>query len=341
MTYKYIKFILIGFIFFISKSNAQDDNNYKGTIDPKKYGWQEDLDEENQLQNQVDYEYISLEKAIDPNTYILGPGDVLGINIISSKSMSYSLRILPSGDILIPTVGSLSLHGKTLQTSIQIIHSYIQKNAFPNSKISISLENIKRFKVQISGAVHIPGFIEVTGVSRLLDAVELAGGVQKYAKSNLITVIRDGNSSQYHPGKFLITGDLKHNPVLKEKDIIHVSFDRNFDTENEDLSDYNLSQVLVIGFVQVPGGFRHIPGYKVRDYIALRGGPTESGSLTGARVVRKDGTVLSGALNESVYPGDIIEVPATFQYRLFGKTSATQIISAFLSIYLAYEATLR
>ena len=94
----------------------------------------------------------------------------------------------------------------------------------------------------------------------------------------------------------------------------------------------------MIGFVQTPCGFRYIPGYTVRDYIALRGGPTESGSFSKSRIIRKDGTVVTSALDELVLPGDIIEVPPTVQYRLFGRTSIVQIISAFLSIYLAYEA---
>ncbi len=336
MISRMLKYILVGFFLIVSQTQAQEKSNYFGTINPKKYGWQEETEQDNQL-----LYYIPLEKTINPETYILGPGDVIGINIISSQSMSYSLRILPSGSILIPAVGSLYLHGKTLQNSIKRIKSYIQQNAFPNSKVYVSLKNIKRFKVQVSGAAHNPGFVEVNGVSRLLDAVKLAGGVQKYAKSNSITIAREKIFHDYRPAEFLLSGNLSQNPVLREGDVIHIPFDKDFDAKNNDFSDYNLSQVLVIGFVQLPGGFRYIPGYKVRDYIALRGGPTESGSLTGARVIRKDGTVVSGALNDLIYPGDIIEVPATFQYRLFGQTSATQIISTFLSIYLVYQASVR
>ena len=317
MTTQFHKYILAASFLIVFPAKAQEKSNYLDTIDPKEYGWQQEMNQNDQLDGSLQQDYVPLEKTINSETYILGPGDVIGINIISSESMSYSLRILPSGSILIPAVGSLSLHGKTLQNSIKRIKSYIKQNAFPNSKVFVSLENIKRFKVQISGAVHNPGFVEVNGVSRMLDAVEIAGGVQKYATSNLITINRGKDSHEYRPGEFLLTGNLKQNPVLREGDVIHVPFDKDFDKQNGRISDYNLSQVLVIGFVQVPGGFRYIPGYKVRDYIALRGGPKESGSLTGARVIRKDGTVVPRALNEPVFPGDIIEVPATFQYRLF------------------------
>ena len=100
-----------------------------------------------------------------------------------------------------------------------------------------------------------------------------------------------------------------------------------------------MSQVLVIGFIKTPGGFRFVPGYTVRDYIALHGGPTETGSFSKSRVIRKDGTIITSALDEQVFPGDIIEVPPSVQYRLFGRTSIAQIISAIFSIYLAYQAT--
>lgn len=325
---------------FFSTLSSQDRREYQQTIDPKKYGWQEELETADELKDAADLEYIPLEKMIDPESYKLGPGDIIGINILSSESMNYSLRILPSGNIMIPAVGSMNLNGESLKNAVANIKSYIQKNAFPNARIFVSLENIKRFKVQISGAVHEPGFVEVNGVSRLMDAVALAGGVHKYAESNKITIKKGGSIESYQPGEFLLTGNLNQNPVLKEGDVIHIPFDKEFERDIKQYSDHNLSQVLVIGFVQVPGGFRYVPGYKVRDYVAMRGGPTESGSLTRARVVRKDGTVVSNALNAQVLPGDIIEVPATFQYRLFGKTSATQIISAFLSIYLAYQASI-
>ncbi|MDP6789047.1 MAG: SLBB domain-containing protein [Candidatus Marinimicrobia bacterium] len=325
---------------FFSTLSSQDRREYQQTIDPKKYGWQEELETADDMQAAAYLDYIALERMVDSETYILGPGDIIGINIISSESMNYSLRILPSGSILIPSVGSLNLNGENLKNAVKKIKSYIKKNAYPNARVFASLEHIKRFKVQISGAIHEPGFIEVNGVSRLMDAVALAGGVHKYAESNLIILSRRDSKVNYHPGKFLMQGDVGQNPYLQEGDVIHIPFDKLYEKDISQYSDLNYSQVVVIGFVQVPGGFRYIPGYKVRDYIAIRGGPTDSGSLTGARIIRKDGTVITNALDKGVFPGDIIEVPATLQYRLFGRTSATQIISAFLSIYLAYQASI-
>ena len=53
--------------------------------------------------------YTPIDKLIDPDTYILGPGDLLGINIISTMNVSLPIRINPIGEIMIPSVGVLDV----------------------------------------------------------------------------------------------------------------------------------------------------------------------------------------------------------------------------------------
>ena len=42
-------------------------------------------------------EVFVIETQIDPQSYILGPGDKIGLSIITSSSMAYILTIAPSG----------------------------------------------------------------------------------------------------------------------------------------------------------------------------------------------------------------------------------------------------
>lgn len=316
---------------------GQSETGETSELSPRRYDWRKSYIPQVDKQMMDIVDYVPLEAKIDAETYILGPGDVLGIQIISSEVMGHSLRVLPSGEVLVPSVGAIKVSGKSLANAITKIDNYIKGTAFPNAKVSVTLQDVRRLMVQVSGAVHKPGFIEVTSVSRLLDAIDLAGGVQKYSRPNVIFINRSGKTLEFNPADFLINGVLDQNPNIMEGDVVFVPFDQGYSNQIANLDDYNLNQVLVVGFVQTPGGFRFIPGYTVRDYIALRGGPTESGSFSKARIIRKNGSVVTSALDELVLPGDIIEVPPTLQYRLFGRTSATQIISTFISIYLAYQ----
>ena len=72
------------------------------------------------LTNLENLTYTPIEKPINPDTYFLGPGDLLGINIISAINISLPLRVNPVGEILIPSVGVINVDG--------IIYYQMQKN---------------------------------------------------------------------------------------------------------------------------------------------------------------------------------------------------------------------
>ena len=59
----------------------------------------------------------SLEGAISPDQYILGPGDELGISIIMGENLTLPIKITPTGDIFIPSVGLVNVSGCLLYTS--------------------------------------------------------------------------------------------------------------------------------------------------------------------------------------------------------------------------------
>ena len=51
-------------------------------------------------------ESFVIETEIDPETYILGPGDKIGLSIITSANIAYIINITPAGDLWIPDIGS-------------------------------------------------------------------------------------------------------------------------------------------------------------------------------------------------------------------------------------------
>ena len=58
---------------------------------------------------------IKMEKPINPEQYLVGPGDQFRVNIISSDDISiYTLIVSPSGDVLITNVGIVHVNNLTL-----------------------------------------------------------------------------------------------------------------------------------------------------------------------------------------------------------------------------------
>ena len=167
----------------------------------------------------------SLENAISPNEYILGPGDELGISIIMGENLTLPTKITPTGDLFIPSVGLVNISGQTLEKARKKIKAFIIENAFPNAKVSIALLNIRKFQIQVVGAVNSSGFIEISALDRLDKIIFASEGFHSLAKEFDISIERgNGEKEKVNFLNFLRQGDLKSNPTFLEGDIIHVPF---------------------------------------------------------------------------------------------------------------------
>ena len=170
-------------------------------------------------------ETFSLEKSINPELYILGPGDELGINILMGKNFTLPIKITPTGDVFIPSVGVVNVSGMTLTQGIDKIKLYILDNAYPNAKVSIALVNIRYFEIQLIGAVNKPGFIRASAVDRLDRIIYRANGFHQLAREFGIKVKRkNGKVENINHLNFIRNGDLSQNPTFLEGDIIIVPF---------------------------------------------------------------------------------------------------------------------
>jgi hypothetical protein len=56
-------------------------------------------------------ESFVLEHQIEPESYVLGPGDKLGLSIISSVNLTYIITITPMGHLWIPDIGTVHVSG--------------------------------------------------------------------------------------------------------------------------------------------------------------------------------------------------------------------------------------
>ena len=65
-------------------------------------------------------ELIALDKAVSPEEYIVGPGDIFGIDIIITENINIELAITPTGDLLIPSVGKINVNGLILKDAIEL-----------------------------------------------------------------------------------------------------------------------------------------------------------------------------------------------------------------------------
>jgi len=291
--------------------------------------------------------YTPIERPIDPNTYILGPGDLLGVNIISAVNTSLPIRINPAGEIMIPSVGILNVNGISLSEAKIKISDYIVDTALRNSVVNVTLMDIRRFKIQVLGAIHSPGYIYITPVDKVFDAIEKGGGVQKFAHPDIIKITRGEKTIEVKLKDYLSGSDPSQNISLKEGDVIFVPFSEYAKSMDIFSGTYNHDQVIVFGFVNRAtsgNSFTYFPGYTARDYIALAGGTKEqgasfrTGNLNKTIIYRSNGEKIRRAIDEIIQPGDMIEVPPNLIYQIVGNDGIIRTLGAVVSsAYLIYR----
>ena len=325
-------FIVIFFLLKISQSLGQTSNK----VDATKF--------DDSQQPIVYREYgvipLPLESPIDPEKYLLGPGDRLRI-LWSVENVDNFVTIGPTGNLIVPEIGSVNVLGKTLAEVDREINEEI-KQVYKSAKVSIELIRFRQFKVFVYGAVNKPKFVKMAPVSRFYEAINGAGGLQKYADPERSVLIRNGNSKNIFLKEFLLKGDLTNNPQLIDGDKIYVPFLNITPDKQADYMEYdNSNKILVTGFVFRPGAHYFRPGFSVKDYIALSGGSLDVGAVNRVIILKKDGTTTTLANNNIVEPGDIIEVPETYGSILFGNTGFIQALTSIATLFLAYQATQR
>jgi protein involved in polysaccharide export with SLBB domain len=227
-----------------------------------------------------------------------------------------------------------------------MISDFVIKTALKNAIVNVTLLDIRRFKIQVLGAVYDPGFIEMTPIDKVYDAILQAGGVQKYAHSDTVRIIRSENTISVKLKEYLSGNDISQNILLKEGDVIYVPFKNNANLTNFKYTTYNKNQVIIYGFVHRGSrgnSFKYYPGYTARDYVALAGGTKEAGSIfrmgniNKITIYRSDGEKIKNAIDEIVFPGDVIEVPPNLLYQIVGRDGTIRTLASIVSsVYTAY-----
>jgi protein involved in polysaccharide export with SLBB domain len=162
-----------------------------------------------------------LERAVDPETYVLGPYDRLIVSIVGPEQRSYSLAVLPEGDVFFPGVGAVRADGLTI-AEFRLSLTERVSEFFRNIEFYCYLEVPRTFRVFVAGAVEEPGAVEALAVERVSDAIERAGGLASWSSSRCIELVRNGDTLSVDIVRFELLGDLERNPFLRGGDRIIV-----------------------------------------------------------------------------------------------------------------------
>lgn len=195
----------------------------------------------------------AMERPINPDDYLLGPGDILTVAIPVSKPLQFDAMVSPDAKIVVPTIGEIDLREKTLTESKKIVQSYVNK--IFKADVSVSLKKMRQFKVYVIGAVIRTGVVLANPTTRVSDIIDLAGGASTKADKRAIKIFRNSKEIGVDLLPFYTKANFEANPFVQGGDVIRLGVQ---DAKNV---------VSCYGAVQRPGEFSFRNGDSVSSLI--------------------------------------------------------------------------
>jgi protein involved in polysaccharide export with SLBB domain len=275
-------------------------------------------------------------RTIDPELYYCGAGDVMSLVLTMPLNLEVLLQVTADGALVIPRLGAVHAAGKTLAQVKQDVFTAMRRK-WQSAEGTLSLAQARPIIVSIMGEVKTPGLLTLTAATPVSIALRMADvSEQKPAPTSVLQtqgeagndpgyrarlsnryfgttdtetravrriVVQhaDGSTSRADIPLYEATRDGRHDPLLREGDVIVVP-----------ARDVSAPRIAVLGAVRRPGVFDYIEGDKLSDLLRMGFGVDESRMIVGGELTR-DGmaplTLNTTELRSASFADDILLRP--------------------------------
>jgi len=168
---------------------------------------------------------VSGEVVADSDTYIIGPEDVLSINVWREEALTRQVPVRRDGKISLPLIDEIHAAGLTpLQLKEKL--TLRLKDFIDNPNVSVIVTEANSQKVYVSGEVKTPGVYPLRGETTLLQIIPMAGGFTEWADQKKVLIIRKEGGKDRRivvNYKKIVSGeDMSYNTILKPGDTVIV-----------------------------------------------------------------------------------------------------------------------
>jgi polysaccharide export outer membrane protein len=123
------------------------------------------------------------------DSYVIGPADLLSINVWKETEISRSIPVRSDGRISLPLIGEVQAAGRTPRQLQQDLAKKLT-SFISEPDVTVIVQEIHSQKFNVLGQVGKPGTFPLTDATTVLDAIALAGGFRDFAKQKSIYVLR-------------------------------------------------------------------------------------------------------------------------------------------------------
>ena len=157
-----------------------------------------------------------------PDSYVLGPGDQVVVDIYGASQNTLVHTISPEGTITVSGYGPISLTGLTVAGAQAKLRSTIGSR-YQSSNLRLTVGSTRTIQVNILGEVRAPGTYHLSAFANVFYALYRAGGTSSLGTLRNIKVFRNGRLiTVVDLYEMILNGRLAGNIQLRDNDVIQV-----------------------------------------------------------------------------------------------------------------------
>jgi len=136
----------------------------------------------------AEYGKTSVHGNADSESYHIGVGDLLQIEVYDEPDLTREVRVLTDGKISFPLLGSLQAASVTVSNLQKEITDRLAAKYLVSPQVIVFVKEFSN--VFVFGEVKSPGSFPLYGKMTVIEAITLAGGFTEVADTNKVKVIR-------------------------------------------------------------------------------------------------------------------------------------------------------
>jgi polysaccharide export outer membrane protein len=159
--------------------------------------------------------------AVDPNSYKIGPEDVLLVKVWREPDLSGLVAVRPDGKINLQLIGELdALNATPVELEKRITQAY--EKVLKNPLVTLQVQKVESKRYLLSGEVMKVGAFPLVRPTTVLEAITVAGGLREFGNGKKIVIMRGNERLKFNYNEVVKGKKLEQNILLQPGDHIVV-----------------------------------------------------------------------------------------------------------------------
>lgn len=244
-----------------------------------------------------------------PAEYVIGPEDVLDVEVFNVPELTKTVRVANDGTISLALLGRVRAAGLTADQLRRDLEQRWGQTYLQSPQVIVFIREFHAQPVSVIGAVEKPGVYELKGPRSLIEVLSMAGGLARTgtaAGRTLIVTRRGGFGPELQLAEGMSVLGVDRIEINLQKLLYAREEALNIEVRPYDTISVSRADVVyVVGDVRKPGGFvlADRENLTVLQALALAEGTTGTAAKRQARIIRRD-----AAGSRTEIPVDLVKI---------------------------------